>query len=861
MFSSLRSAFFAWLGTVMLCLVPPAAAAAAAPAETQIDVMILFEKRATAKFEKAGANLENVANQAIGKLNDILANTIGPDGKPLKTHVEFNLAHYACLQYEGKTQEGGRSGRKEDFDYFESDDTIKKWRDEHKADLVVIFNGYDINNGGIMGGALAIGGRQILRPQGECSHIDNAFYIAQFQWECGLPQGDLTFQHEVCHLLVCGHSDMQFAQSGPQLQPDSRGSMVYGENDVPLMSTLMTYETMGSEHNGHLTYALADATYTYTPTADNGLSCRMNGKPIRPLPYLSGPYVMHDNETGKDYSMGDNKHNNARNLLYFAPIVASYRVNGKEKAPGDTFAEAQGMSRPLQSMEPALFFWRFEKRQMLHQILNGKWENTGDDSEEKNAKTAAAILQLIAFSNINNFAQIPNPDPFPIENLTKETLEKDFASIKTGGNEEPWYWLWGCNRTAGRENGEPIVHEQAAGKTVWYRFSPTQDGVAHYKARKGFSNAEVMAKAFTGNAVNNLTPAEEQHFTAEPQLSAEEKEHFSCTGSFYVRRGQDVYLAVDTREQEGGFFNLIFYVEEKELPPLPAVALQQARPSLLQHRWLLLALGLISLGCAGGMVIALIKLRRLNRALRAAVDKGGVRIDGRLSDGSSFSCYLTMAQLAAKHNYTIGSAQKCLLVIPDPTVEARHAVFKVRNGQLLLGDAGSRDGTVVNGRLLRKDECVRVSADCECRLGGVILQLHPAPAAQPQQGKTPPDQRVAPNNQDNIPAAAMHGSIRLSCVTGNGKKLEFVISTAAIATVHNYTIGRAADNHLVIADPTVSGHHAVLKMRQGRLLMGDAGSSSGTEIDGISLQKDDCVVVRQNTAGRMGAVTFSIHIN
>lgn len=46
------------------------------------------------------------------------------------------------------------------------------------------------------------------------------------------------------------------------------------------------------------------------------------------------------------------------------------------------------------------------------------------------------------------------------------------------------------------------------------------------------------------------------------------------------------------------------------------------------------------------------------------------------------------------------------------------------------------------------------------------------------------------------------------------------------------TLGRAADNGLILRDPDISGHHAVLFWEDGELRVRDLGSTNGTLLDG-----------------------------
>ncbi len=60
---------------------------------------------------------------------------------------------------------------------------------------------------------------------------------------------------------------------------------------------------------------------------------------------------------------------------------------------------------------------------------------------------------------------------------------------------------------------------------------------------------------------------------------------------------------------------------------------------------------------------------------------------------------------------------------------------------------------------------------------------------------------------------------------------------------HHISVGRAANNDVILLHPTVSKLHALLVvepdtegLRLGRLLLQDAGSSNGTQVNGIAAQ-------------------------
>jgi hypothetical protein len=54
------------------------------------------------------------------------------------------------------------------------------------------------------------------------------------------------------------------------------------------------------------------------------------------------------------------------------------------------------------------------------------------------------------------------------------------------------------------------------------------------------------------------------------------------------------------------------------------------------------------------------------------------------------------------------------------------------------------------------------------------------------------------------------------------------------------SLGRAADNGLVIADPRISRHHARLQARRGTLVFTDLGSTNGSRVNGVRV--DECAL-------------------
>ena len=148
---------------------------------------------------------------------------------------------------------------------------------------------------------------------------------------------------------------------------------------------------------------------------------------------------------------------------------------------------------------------------------------------------------------------------------------------------------------------------------------------------------------------------------------------------------------------------------------------------------------------------------------------------------------------------TVGRDAGADLDLGEPRVSRRHLVLRPGRQGWVLEDAGSTNGTFHEGRrvsLLRIDRPVRL------RLGdpddGDELGIEPDATAVVR--------AAAPAPAQDAVAAAVQGPLRL---------------------------GRAADNDVVVRDPTVSGHHAELVGDpETGLDLVDLGSRNGTFVNG-----------------------------
>src|SRR5579863_8587118 len=166
--------------------------------------------------------------------------------------------------------------------------------------------------------------------------------------------------------------------------------------------------------------------------------------------------------------------------------------------------------------------------------------------------------------------------------------------------------------------------------------------------------------------------------------------------------------------------------------------------------------------------------------------------------------------LPAGPAYVIGRDPAADVVVADHRVSWRHAVLSFEGHGWVLADNGSTNGTYAGDR--RADR-VEINGACVVRLGD--------PAEGPILSCTV-----------------------VSAGTGTGPALGRVLR-----------IGRAADNDLVIADPSVSGHHAELRTAGGVSRIVDLGSRNGTF---VNEQRVTAAALAEGDVATFGTSTFRL---
>jgi len=254
---------------------------------------------------------------------------------------------------------------------------------------------------------------------------------------------------------------------------------------------------------------------------------------------------------------------------------------------------------------------------------------------------------------------------------------------------------------------------------------------------------------------------------------------------------------------------------------------------------------------------------------------------------------------------TIGRENTDVLVM-HPTVSRRHAKITVADGKYLLEDIGSTNGTYAGDKKVEPGQPVEVTSGMEIRFGSAVLRFE-APASdqaiasaesareveEAEELEEYSEESIAveqaaeepmnpPVEMEQVQESAAEESVEVEMSIGQDIESEFIatpeqsleepvqpveiheeeLSLARlipeaggdVIQIHpgENTIGRRPTNKIAIADPYVSGSHAVITAEDGTFTLTDIGSTNGTFVNGEKLEPNQ---PRQLNDGDM--VTFA----
>jgi len=162
----------------------------------------------------------------------------------------------------------------------------------------------------------------------------------------------------------------------------------------------------------------------------------------------------------------------------------------------------------------------------------------------------------------------------------------------------------------------------------------------------------------------------------------------------------------------------------------------------------------------------------------------------------------------------IGSAEDAGIKLDDDEVAGNHARIEPTEAGHVIVDQGSEFGTYVNGDRLVQNERRPLERGDTIAIARQLFHY------------VPPGER--------------------------GRRLAPIapIDAGRIRAAHDrFTIGRSVECDLVFDHPTVSAHHAVIRMAEGKAWIEDLGSTTGVRVNGIRLRRTSLEVGDQIAIG------------
>jgi pSer/pThr/pTyr-binding forkhead associated (FHA) protein len=247
---------------------------------------------------------------------------------------------------------------------------------------------------------------------------------------------------------------------------------------------------------------------------------------------------------------------------------------------------------------------------------------------------------------------------------------------------------------------------------------------------------------------------------------------------------------------------------------------------------------LSAIGLSIGLFIGLVQ--ELTKAAWLAVDAGRLR-------GRQYRIEGATATIGRAEENPIG-------LFGDSGVQPRHAVITRNGANYAIRNLAVQEGTFVNGNRietveLRDGDRIKISnyemsfhSRASAQGASVAAMRAPSPAAASQASASIGESGAASTAQ-----SAARGQAYLAGHNGD----RFALRPGATAR-----IGRALDNDIVLADASVSRHHAAIEAVNGNYKLRDLGSQNGTFIGGARITE---AALGDGDAVKIGDAEFTFH--
>ncbi len=195
---------------------------------------------------------------------------------------------------------------------------------------------------------------------------------------------------------------------------------------------------------------------------------------------------------------------------------------------------------------------------------------------------------------------------------------------------------------------------------------------------------------------------------------------------------------------------------------------------------------------------------------------------------------------------SIGRSEDNDIVLDDAAVSRRHAQIAFDDGQFFMEDTGSAMGTLVEGvqatRTLLASGATLTLGDTEI----VFMETESLPPeGATSQGTASPSS--AAETMVSKPAETAMAWLAITGGSQKGKTYQLKIG--------ENTVGRGAENDLVIEDNSASRLHAMITVKDDEFTLFDLGSRGSTKVGGKRLEAH---TLRSGSTVRVGETTLSL---
>ena len=193
----------------------------------------------------------------------------------------------------------------------------------------------------------------------------------------------------------------------------------------------------------------------------------------------------------------------------------------------------------------------------------------------------------------------------------------------------------------------------------------------------------------------------------------------------------------------------------------------------------------------------------------------------------------------------IGRKENCEIHLPDGSLSKRHARLVRQGGALTVFDAGSRNGTLVDGELLTESKSRRVYTGSTIQCGKLVFLVEGVARdaasggeefevlEESEQGpggvpvaKAVVSAEVRPSVLDVMPELEDKPTARFVLVDGPEPRSWDLLARETV------TIGSKPENRIVIDGDGVSRYHAEVVWDEGKWVLKDLGSRNGVFVGG-----------------------------